>query len=304
MGIYIETKLLITRALGEARWNHVIQTSGWKKFQKSGQIIAKEVQKNTTFKGIHKGQRCFIIGNGPSLQKQDLSKLADEDVFTCNQIMRNPVYPKLHSNYHFFADTSFFGLKKDDAGDMEVYNLMKGINTEENRPVVFFASEGFQFSKDFQLDRCLDLHYFTHRLAFTDPFDMEIDFSKFVPNLHTVVHYAIAMAIYMGFSEIYLLGCDCTNVITAVNTRLNAGNGAEYAYAISENEKKRMMKRNSYIRLEDELHSFSEVFRGYRILGEYCEKRNIKLVNCTDGGLLDCLPRLKYEEIVGKSNGE
>ena len=29
-------------------------------------------------KNIHVGERCFIIGNGPSLKKTDLSKLKDE----------------------------------------------------------------------------------------------------------------------------------------------------------------------------------------------------------------------------------
>ena len=28
-----------------------------------------------TYRGIHTNQRCFIIGNGPSLQKMDLSQL-------------------------------------------------------------------------------------------------------------------------------------------------------------------------------------------------------------------------------------
>ena len=302
MGAWTELRMMVTRMLGEDRWNRVLLGSGWRKFARGNRELSRLIRQNEKYKNIHSGERCFIIGNGPSLKQQDLTLLSNEFVFTCNQIMRNPVYPQLRSNYHFFADPSFFRLKKDDAGDMEVYQLMQKINTEDNRPTVFFAAEGYDFAKDFQLDQCLDLNYFSHRLTFTDNFDLKLNFARFVPNLHTVVHYAIALAFYMGFSEIYLLGCDCTNVVTAVNTRLNDGDGAEYAYAISENEKRRMQKRNASIYMEDELRSFSEVFRAYRIFGNYADRRNIKLVNCTVGGLLDCLPRKSFEEVMKDKN--
>ena len=300
----IEAKMAITRLLGEDKWNVVLQKLGWQKYKKNEPLVVSNIEENIKYKDIHRGQRCFIVGNGPSLKGQDLSKLKKEYVFTCNQIMRNPQYPLLYSNYHFFADPTFFNLKSNNPEDMEVLELMKRINTQENRPAVFFASEGYRFAKEFLLTQELDLHFFAHRLTLTDSFELDIDFSKFVPNLHTVVHYAIAMAIYMGFSEIYLLGCDCTNVITAVNTRLNDGNGAEYAYTITENEKNRMKSRNATINLEDELRSFSEVFRAYRIFGEYASKKGIKLVNCTNGGLLDCLPREKYEYVVERIDVE
>lgn len=37
-------------------------------------------------KDTHKGERCFIIGNGPSLQNTDLSKLSGESTFGMNRI--------------------------------------------------------------------------------------------------------------------------------------------------------------------------------------------------------------------------
>ena len=38
------------------------------------------------YKNIHKGERCFIIGNGPSLNKTDVSKLKNEYCFGMNRI--------------------------------------------------------------------------------------------------------------------------------------------------------------------------------------------------------------------------
>ncbi len=300
MNPLIQFKLGITRFLGPDKWNDVLLKNGFKKFKKAQPDLAAEVEKNIKYKGIHKGERCFIIGNGPSLKEQDLSVLGDEYVLTCNQIMRNPVFPSLRTNYHFWADPSFFALSPDRPEDMEILEVMLSVNTEGNRPVNFFAQEGYDFAKRFNLQEKLDIAFYSHRLELTDDFNNGIHFDKFTPNLHTVVHYAVAMAIYMGFSEIYLLGCDCTNVITAANTRLMAGDGAEYAYKISENEKKRMMNRNNAISMEDELKSFYEVFKGYRVLRDICEKSGIKLYNCTAGGLLDCVERKKYEDVIGR----
>ncbi len=298
MNTLTQIKMMITRMMGEEHWNRVLQTGGWNKFRKASPELALQVECNSELKDKYIGKRCFVIGNGPSLKSQDLSLLSDEYVFTCNQIMRNPIYPQLRSNFHFFCRPIFFSLKKDNSGDMEVYNQMLKINSDGNRPLCFFANEGYDFAKEFRLDNELDLRFFVHRLSLTDHYDDEIDFARFIPNLHTVVHYAIALAIFMGFSEIYLLGCDCTNIITAVNTRLYEGDGAEYAYNITKNEKARMRQRNSMIRMEDELRSFSEVFRAYRILYEYAKKRNIRMVNCTAGGLLDSVPRQRYEEVM------
>ena len=44
------------------------------------------INKLTEFKDIHRGQRCFIIGNGPSLKRTDLSLLRDEFTFGMNRI--------------------------------------------------------------------------------------------------------------------------------------------------------------------------------------------------------------------------
>jgi hypothetical protein len=38
------------------------------------------------YKDIHRGKRCFIIGNGPSLKNTDLSKLKDEYTFGLNRV--------------------------------------------------------------------------------------------------------------------------------------------------------------------------------------------------------------------------
>ena len=43
-------------------------------------------RKLAALKDKHKGQRCFVIGNGPSLRISDLDRLKDEITFASNKI--------------------------------------------------------------------------------------------------------------------------------------------------------------------------------------------------------------------------
>ena len=42
------------------------------------------VAKNSELKDIHKCKRCFILGNGPSIKKENLKPLKNEIVFALN----------------------------------------------------------------------------------------------------------------------------------------------------------------------------------------------------------------------------
>ena len=53
------------------------------------------------FRDRHAGDRCFIIGNGPSLQNTDLSRLRHENTFGLNRIYL--MFPKLGFETSYFV---------------------------------------------------------------------------------------------------------------------------------------------------------------------------------------------------------
>ena len=61
-------------------------------------------RKISDMKDSHKGERCFIIGNGPSLSADDLDKLIDEDCFGVNEIHK--IFPKTNwrPKYYLIMD--------------------------------------------------------------------------------------------------------------------------------------------------------------------------------------------------------
>ena len=60
-------------------------------------MYGKQISK---YRDKYKGKRCFVVGNGPSLNEQDLSLLAEEYVFTVNELMRHERFSLLKSNFH------------------------------------------------------------------------------------------------------------------------------------------------------------------------------------------------------------
>ena len=263
--------------------------------------IAYLLKENKKFHNCHLGKRCFILGNGPSLKSLDFGLLANEITFTVNQLPRNPNFPKLKTNYHFFADPVFFSLKDDAAEDLEVLDVIKNVNTVDNKPIVFYKLEAYNFIRTRHLDEILNVVYYDHYFTnMNHACKHYIDLTRPVPEVSTVVQYAIMTAVYMGFKEIYLLGCDCSGFVSAAQAKLKQAEKSLYSYEISENEKKRMEIRATKMSIKEELRMHLEWFEYYESLFKYCRRFGVKLYNATEGGLLDCLPQVKLADVMQK----
>lgn len=257
-----------------------------------------ELARNAVFKDVGKGKRCFVLGNGPSLRTEDLTRLADEYVITVNQAARHPDFAAMRTNFHFWADPNFFVVDESRPEDLDLLEIMKKVNTEDNKPVCFFPFMQKKFVKKHKLDEVLNVHYFHSSAPIPDDFEGEIDCSRVTPGFHTVVMWGISLAIYMGFEEIYLLGVDTTSILVNIKSFLQQNDSSDYAYDISENEKlrlERMLQRQS---LEGQARSFWFTLKQYRNLNNYCSTRGIKLVNCSSSTLIDSVPRMRLVDVL------
>ena len=259
------------------------------------------IKQNIEFKEKYTGKRCFIIGNGPSLKNIDFSLLENEYTFTVNQLPKNPNFPKLKTNFHIWSDARFFDINKNNSEDLELLNTMKSVNTDNNKPIVFYEILAIPMIKQFNLDKNLNIKYFIGN-NFVTLKDKKIDFTSWTPNLPTVVQHAICLAVYMGFSKIYLLGIDCTSIINVVNGKLKTSEKAQYTYNISYNEKKRLEKIASMTSIRSELYSNLKLFDFYQEIYNYCEKYNVKLYNATNPTLLECIPKVDLEYILNNKH--
>lgn len=262
----------------------------------------QQIRRNTRWKNRYRGKRCFILGNGPSLKDVRFSDLQEEYVFTVNQLMRREDFKDLHANFHLWSDFRFFDVDPDDEGDQELLRVMRSLNTEGNQPECFIPADFIDFAKKYGLMDSLRMNFFKVNLAFYEHFQEPIDFAKYLPSQASVVVYAIMLAIYMGFEEIYLLGCDTTGIVVFVKSILQANDSADYAYQLSNAEKARMTKMAENATMEGNARSYWELLRSYRILYEYCSKRGITLVNCSSSTVIGSIPRAKLSDVLAQKN--
>ena len=110
------------------------------------------------------------------------------------------------------------------------------------------------------------------RIRFSD------DSSKVVFAANTIEYSAIQLAVYMGFSEIYLTGCDCN--YTSPKKHFNHDT----------NE-----KIESKIKL-DEIGNL--MLASYRAAKKYTDTHPVKIYNATRGGKLEIFPRVNLDDVV------
>ncbi len=132
------------------------------------------------------GKRCFVIGNGPSLKKTDLTKLKDEYTFGMNRIYL--MFPELG------FPTSFLVCVNDLVIEQTVEDMQ---NLEIPR---FFSWRSRKWLKPAD-----DLHFL--HTTYTGP--------KFAKNAAgrlwegaTVTYVCLQLAYYFGFEEVILIGVD------------------------------------------------------------------------------------------------
>ena len=263
---------------------------------KKNRDLYEKLQRNVRFKDAHKGQRCFILGNGPSLRTVDLQRLNGEIIFTVNLFNKIDNFDKVDMKYHFWIDGALFEMRDDvHLAPEEIRETYRKMG--EKNAVCFIPSSGYDYVKKKKLDKCLDLNYLDIGNFVESMEGIDINLCRLVPAWTTVVQYAIYVAIYMGFGEIYLLGCDTTNIIGLLDSMLGKFG---YVCHVYDNDETQYADREllENWKMNDLIYDQYILFRGYDILGNYCNKQGIKLINCSSSTLINEIPRESLDEIL------
>lgn len=252
---------------------------------------------NKVFMNRHKGERCFILGNGPSLKEENLQLLHGKTVFTVNQSYRNPDFHLIAPKYHFWVDRNFFEIDKERPEDMELLDCMKKCSRSTDEIICFYPIEQYGFVKE--NDLLIDNRTFFIKpiLHMGEVKNFSSNISNLTYSFGTVVQNVIVSAIYMGFKEIVLLGCDSTGIINTLNASMKKAND-EYGYMVSDNEKLRMERMVERSKVTDYAYSYYMTLKGFSYLKQVCESKNIEMVNCSATSVLDMIPRKSLTELL------
>lgn len=235
-------------------WNALNYIWGWLQWGSRKRLLG--------LKGLHKGKRCFIIGNGPSLCNDDLRRLQErgEYTFACNSLIKLFNEIPFHPTYYFAQDNKII---LDNKAEIDKW-------------------QGTRFIKAHYASRYHLKGVTYYSILFPQkPMGFSTDISTVVYSGQTVTYSMIQFAAYMGFSEIYLIGVDCN---------YSAGNSTITADSYFD---KRLFNSNRVYdapEVDTNLLAFARA-------KEVCDAAGVKIVNATRGGKLEIFPRVDIDSL-------
>lgn len=227
-------------------------------------------KKLKSLKDKYKGKRCFIICNGPSLNKIDFSLLKNEITIGMNRIY-------LMKNQNGFEPTYLACVDKKSqiaqfSEDLDNLTIPCFFNFEMRK---FFSKKDNQmfiqgrFSPKFQTD-C----------------------SKLLGNGKSVTYSAMQLAFYMGFQEVYVIGKD-----HSYNTTEKAGVGIK----ATGNEENHFIKGYYKPGMNWDAPDYRAEEFNYQLAREAFVKAGRTIKNATIGGKLEVFERVDFYSLFNAS---
>jgi hypothetical protein len=216
---------------------------------------------------IHRSQRCFVIGNGPSLNQTNLAKLKDEFTFGMNRIYL--LFPELGFTTTFFVSINDLVIEQC-ADEIAALPIPKFIAWHSN---CYF-------------------HHFPDDLIFlyttyTGP-QFAYDMTRRIWEGATVTNVALQLAFYMGFEQVILIGVDHNF----------ANKGQANKEVISAGDDLNHFSTNYFGKgFRWQLPDLETSEIGYRLAHEAYRNAGRIIVDATVGGKLTVFPKVDYNSL-------
>ena len=264
---------------GNNQFKNTIETNNYKLYKlKSGivsqgdfqvvdkALIEQPLTEINLLKDIHKGERCIVIGTGPSLNKTDFSLLENEILFGVNTLYRGFDTFGINPEYMCCSDPRIWNVHDENllqldstliltGGAARMYLERMGTYKFEYKSPVIIPTVGQMWnSKIFQTDVTRGLY-----------------------NGDTIIiDVGLQLAYWMGFKQVVLIGCDCDY------SGIHRWDGLK-----SEGSESPPCQGN-----------WSRVFPSYEICKKAYEDDGREIINATVKGKLEIFKRKKLKEII------
>jgi hypothetical protein len=221
-------------------------------------------------KDIHKGKRAFIIGNGPSLRKTDLSKLKNEITFGMNRV------------YIAFPEWGFATTYLCITNDLVVEQFVDDINMLTIPKFIAWRSHR-HFSPQSPVAKLPTFIY----TSYTGP--------RFTPDVRrrvwegaTVTNLALQIAYHMGVEKAIMIGVDHNF----------ASKGDANKAVVSEGDDQNHFLPNYFGKgVKWQLPDLDTSEIGYTFAREAYRKAGREVVDATVGGKLTIFPKVDYNSL-------
>jgi hypothetical protein len=241
-----------------------------------GIALTKNERNIIKYKYSAKGKRVFIIGNGPSLNKLDLTKLKGEVTIGVNSIF----------------------LAEEKMGFVPTHYVVEDNFVAEDRAEQISAYKGSQKWFGNYLRYCLhddpDVNWMNVRMKYDNYPNFPYFSHNFARQAWTggsVTYVCMQLAYYLGASEVILIGFD-HNYIVPESAEVEG-------MAITSTEDDPNHFDPSYFGKGYRWHDpvVDRMEEGYKKAARMFKNEGKRMVNATAGGKLECLPRIDFETL-------
>ena len=241
--------------------------------------ISKYAKKLRALKGTQNGKKCFIIGNGPSLRAEDLTVLAQNgiDTFAANRIYKLFENTDWRPTYYACEDEFILEDTQDKINSLDFKYKFIPIN--------------FNWDKGIKIDNA---YYFYQKFVSNlqqggpRPDLFSEDVTKCIPCRGSVITTCTQLAIYMGYTEIYLIGVDHS----FSRMKDKAGN-----LIVDEKIKDHFGDQKNADENTKGIFNIDTATQSFMDMKEFCDKLNVKVYNATRGGKLEVFPRVDFDDL-------
>lgn len=236
-----------------------------------------EVPELAALRNVGRGKRCFIIGNGPSLNKVDVNKMAGEATFGVNGIFLNFEKMSFTPTYYVVEDAL---VAQDRAPQINQLRGMRKMFARAYRDLLLPDEDTTYMNVIYDYSSYDDFPEFSRNAA------------KCLWVGGTVTYLNLQLAFHMGYDPVYLVGID-------------------HSYAVKQ-EKNDVEGKVLTSRDNDENHFHPDYFgKGYRwhdpnvarMEMSYHKARRVfeangrHVYNATLGGMLEVFERVNYADL-------
>jgi len=224
------------------------------------------------------GKRCFIIGNGPSLNKNDLSLLRDEYTFAVNSFYYKTRETGFRPTFFVVEDSSVI---KENVDEIVAYeapfkffpSIYKSLHPKRPGTYFFKLNRGFyeKSSPNYAIPR------------FSTDITQEIFCGQ------SVTYVNLQLAFFMGFTEVFLIGMDFNYEIPASHKRTGD-------VLLSDTDDPNHFHKDYFGKGKTwKDPKLDRVLMNYRMAKLVYECAGRRIYNATIGGKLEAFERVNYD---------
>ncbi len=249
------------------------------------------LRKNAQLKGAGNGRRAFLLATGPSVKQEDLSLLAGEDCFSVSNFFLHENIDIINPKFHFFAPYHK-PLIRDNFADW----LRLADHSLPKETKIFLGAADEKIVREYNLFKERDVHYIEYDAGASED---EVNLENPITPPKTGPLMILPVLFYMGYSNVYLIGCDHT-VLRDYKKNPFVTNFYNSEKDVRKSSVNTIWLHSTIGQIECELN----VFKKYDNYSKLSEKIGIKVVNLSKDSWLDSFDFQTLDKVIKTSPGK